>query len=104
MPMADNKDGEKHRGREAQAMKKIGRPRILQSPEQLDALGDESAQQCRDKDEPLTHTCPIPNIGAWKNIGPASCHKLTLTEIPEAWSNIRSTAVIAPVGTTNSGV
>ncbi len=61
--MANNKDGEKHRGREAQAMKKIGRPRILQSPEQLDALVDEYAQQCRDKDEPLTLTGLILYIG-----------------------------------------
>ena len=61
--MTKNKDGEKHRGRETQAMKKIGRPRILQSPEQLDALVDEYVRQCRDNDEPLTLTGLILHVG-----------------------------------------
>ena len=61
--MANSKDGETHRGRGTQVMKKIGRPRILRSPEQLDALVDEYVQQCRDNDEPLTLTGLILHVG-----------------------------------------
>ncbi len=36
--MANSKDGEKPRGREAQAIKKIGRPRIIESPAEMERL------------------------------------------------------------------
>lgn len=39
--MPKRKDGEKHRGREAQAMSKIGRPRIIESPAEMERLSEE---------------------------------------------------------------
>ena len=46
--MANNKDGEEHRGREAHAMKKIGRPRIIESPDEMDRLVEDYVTKCRD--------------------------------------------------------
>ena len=41
--MANSKDGEKQRGREAQTTRKLGRPRIIESPEEMDRLVEEDA-------------------------------------------------------------
>ena len=46
--MANNKDGEKQRGREAQAMRKIGRPRIIESPAEMERLVEEYVTKCHD--------------------------------------------------------
>ena len=62
-PMAAGKRGEQHRGREAQAMKKIGRPRIIESPAEMDRLVEEYVTKCHEEEEPLTLTGMILHLG-----------------------------------------
>ncbi len=61
--MANSKDGEKHRGREAQAIKKIGRPRIIESPAEMERLVEEYVTKCHEEEEPLTLTGLILSLG-----------------------------------------
>ena len=61
--MANNKDIEKQQGLEAQAMKKIGRPRIIESPAEMERLVKEYVTKCREEDEPLTLTGMILHLG-----------------------------------------
>ena len=61
--MANNKDREKHQGRKAQAVKKIGRPRIIESPAEMERLVAEYVTKCHEKDEPLTPTGIILHLG-----------------------------------------
>ena len=46
--MPKRKDGEKHRGRGTQVMKKIGRPRIIESPAEMERLVAEYVTRFRD--------------------------------------------------------
>ncbi len=61
--MTKSKDGKEHRGREAQARKKIGRPRIIESPEEMDRLVQEYTVKCHEDSEPLTLTGLILSLG-----------------------------------------
>ena len=47
--MPKRKDGEKHRGRKARTMKKIGRPRIIESPAEMDRLVEEYVTRCHEQ-------------------------------------------------------
>ena len=46
--MANNEDREKNQGRKAQAVKKIGRPRIIESPAEMERLVAEYVTKCQD--------------------------------------------------------
>lgn len=63
MPMANSKNGEKQRGRGTQVMKKIGRPRIIESPAEMERLVEEYVTTCHEEEEPLTLTGMILHLG-----------------------------------------
>ncbi len=61
--MPNSKNGEKQRGREAQTIKKIGRPRIIESPAEMERLVQEYVTKCHEEEQPLTLTGMILHLG-----------------------------------------
>ncbi len=88
--MANSKDGEKQRGREPPAMKKIGRPRIIESPAEMERLVEEYVTTCHEEEEPLTLTGMILHLGlssrrAFDDYGdrPEFVHSIKKVETPD---------------------
>lgn len=61
--MANSKNREKQRGQKARATKKIGRPRIIESPAEMERLVEEYVTTCHEEEEPLTLTGMILHLG-----------------------------------------